>query len=49
MTYLPERDYQGKDSFDFIVTDGKSESKKGQITIEIMPGKDLTEGQTARG
>ena len=45
LIYLPERDYEGKDSFKFIVTDGKSESKEGQITIEIKPGKDLTQAE----
>ena len=42
---LPEPDYQGKDSFEFIVSYGKSESKKGQIAIEIKPGKDFADGQ----
>ncbi|HEY1247756.1 MAG TPA: Ig-like domain-containing protein, partial [Nitrososphaera sp.] len=40
LVYLPDKDYQGKDGFEFIVTDGKSESKKGEIVIEVKPGKE---------
>jgi Bacterial Ig-like domain/Bacterial Ig domain len=47
LIYLPDRNYEGKDSFEFIVTDGKSESKEGQITIEIKPGKDLVQTEQA--
>jgi hypothetical protein len=45
LVYLPDKDFQGKDGFQFIVTDGKSESQKGQITIEIKPGKEPANGE----
>jgi hypothetical protein len=48
LVYLPDKNYQGKDGFEFIATDGKSESKEGQITIEIKPGKDLVEDSHAQ-
>jgi methionine-rich copper-binding protein CopC len=47
LIYLPDRNYAGKDSFEFKVTDGKSESNEGQITIEIKPGKDLVQTEQA--
>ncbi len=48
LIYLPDKNYQGNDGFEFIVTDGKSESKEGQITIEIKPGKDLVQDSQAQ-
>ena len=39
LTYLPEKDYHGKDRFTFRVTDGMAESDEAKLTIEVKPGK----------
>ena len=45
LVYLPDKDYQGKDGLNFIVSDGMAESKEGKITIDVKPGRNFQEEQ----
>jgi len=40
LNYLPERDFNGRDSFKFKVSDGKADSSAATVSITITPGND---------
>ena len=41
LTYIPNKDYNGKDSFSFIANDGSDDSNETAIDINITPVADL--------
>jgi hypothetical protein len=45
LVYLPDKDYDGKDSFKFKVSDGIADSKNAEVTIIIKNVKDSDKGQ----
>ena len=40
LSYMPERDFNGRDSFTFEVSDGKVDSAAATVTITVTPGND---------
>jgi len=40
LTYIPNTNYNGLDSFGFIVTDGKMESEEASVTISVLAVND---------
>jgi predicted small secreted protein len=40
ITYIPNKDYNGADSFTFIANDGQADSKEATITLDIKPIND---------
>lgn len=42
-TYKPEANYNGTDSFSFMVNDGRYDSNKGKVTIHVDPVNDPPE------
>ena len=39
-TYTPSANYNGPDSFDYTVTDGRGKSDTGTVTVTVSPGND---------
>ena len=40
LSYMPEQDFNGQDSFTFKVNDGKVDSEVATVTITVTPGND---------
>ena len=40
ITYIPNKDYNGADSFAFIANDGQADSKEAAVTLDIKPIND---------
>ena len=41
LTYVPNKDYNGKESFGFVANDGLEDSKETTVTLDISPVADL--------
>ena len=39
-TYTPSANYNGPDSFDYTVSDGRGKSDTGTVTVTVLPGND---------